>query len=233
LSLCEEALGAVQTRLASVEVRVRPDDDELEDPSDDDWATATRAVTDVDRQVAALRARTDAPPRAPRASWACCGLFGRRAPAALLPRPASLDFVTPFSERQAPTPAAGSRALDPFSESAPAAPLVSPAAAPGGRRGSGRSEGPRTLSQQLAELSPRTAARALAEAPRAPSPTGSLFSSKLPPTTSADEPPLTSPLTPPLTPPLSAVSTRSQNAKPEKVDFRWMPSPPYGQEAPL
>ena len=51
---CEEALDAVQTRLATIEAQVHGvDDDELEDVSDANWASATRAVTDLDRQVAA------------------------------------------------------------------------------------------------------------------------------------------------------------------------------------
>ena len=54
LAACEEALDAVQTRLATIEAQVHGvDDDELEDVSDANWASATRAVTDLDRQVAA------------------------------------------------------------------------------------------------------------------------------------------------------------------------------------
>ena len=89
LAACEEALDAVQTRLATIEAQVHGvDDDELEDVSDANWASATRAVTDLDRQVAALRRRLpplDAPRRAAAATrrsagWACCNLFRRRAP---------------------------------------------------------------------------------------------------------------------------------------------------------
>ena len=82
LAACEEALDAVQTRLASIEAQVRLHgvDDELEDVSDANWASATRAVTDLDRQVAALRRRLppldaprdEPPPRPARAGWACC-----------------------------------------------------------------------------------------------------------------------------------------------------------------
>ena len=81
LAACEEALDAVQTRLASIEAQVRLAgvDDELEDVSDANWASATRAVTDLDRQVAALRRRLppldrqdEPPPRPARAGWACC-----------------------------------------------------------------------------------------------------------------------------------------------------------------
>ena len=59
LAACEEALDAVQTRLASIEAQVRLAgvDDELEDVSDANWASATRAVTDLDRQVAAHEER--------------------------------------------------------------------------------------------------------------------------------------------------------------------------------
>ena len=80
LAACEEALDAVQTRLATLEAQVHGvDDDELEDVSDANWASATRAVTDLDRQVAALRRRLppldrqdEPPPRPARAGWACC-----------------------------------------------------------------------------------------------------------------------------------------------------------------
>ena len=84
LAACEEALDAVQTRLATIEAQVHGvDDDELEDVSDANWARATRAVTDLDRQVAALRRRLppldgvdaprdEPPPRPARAGWACC-----------------------------------------------------------------------------------------------------------------------------------------------------------------
>ena len=81
LAACEEALDAVQTRLATIEAQVHGvDDDELEDVSDANWASATRAVTDLDRQVAALRRRLpppldrqdEPPPRPARAGWACC-----------------------------------------------------------------------------------------------------------------------------------------------------------------
>lgn len=48
LAACEEALDAVQTRLATIEAQVHGvDDDELEDVSDANWARATRAVTDL------------------------------------------------------------------------------------------------------------------------------------------------------------------------------------------
>ena len=216
LAACEEALDAVQTRLATIEAQVHGvDDDELEDVSDANWASATRAVTDLDRQVAALRRRLppvdrqdEPPPRPARAGWACCNLFGRRAPA--LPRPTSLDRITPFNERQAPTPASDLRCLD-----------ASPDAAPvRGRRGfSGRFEP--NLSEQLAQFSPK-----------APSPAESLFSRTLPktsplstPGTSQEAQPPTPPLTPPLTPP------EGTQTKPQVVVGRWLP--PYGQEAPL
>ena len=220
LAACEEALDAVQTRLATIEAQVHGvDDDELEDVSDANWARATRAVTDLDRQVAALRRRLppldgvdaprdEPPPRPARAGWACCNLFGRPE----LPRPTSLDRITPFNERQAPTPASDLRSLD-----------ASPDAAPvRGRRGfSGRFEPSPNLSEQLAQFSPK-----------APSPAKSLFSRTLPktsplstPGTSQEAHPPTPPLTPPLTPP------EGTQTKPQFVVGRWLP--PYGQEAPL
>ena len=221
LAACEEALDAVQTRLATIEAQVHGvDDDELEDVSDANWASATRAVTDLDRQVAALRRRLppldapqdEPPPRPARAGWACCNLFGRRAPAlpAGLPRPTSLDRITPFNERQAPTPASDLRCLD-----------ASPDAAPvRGRRGfSGRFEP--NLSEQLAQFSRK-----------APSPAESLFSRTLPktsplstPGTSQEAHPPTPPLTPPLTPP------EGTQTKPQVLVGRWLPA--YGEEAPL
>ena len=212
---CEEALDAVQTRLATIEAQVHGvDDDELEDVSDANWASATRAVTDLDRQVAALRRRLppldaprdEPPPRPARAGWACCNLFGRPE----LPRPTSLDRITPFNERQAPTPASDLRSLD-----------ASPDAAPvRGRRGfSGRFEP--NLSEQLAQFSPK-----------APSPAKSLFSRTLPktsplstPGTSQEAHPPTPPLTPPLTPP------EGTQTKPQVLVGRWLPA--YGEEAPL
>ena len=220
LAACEEALDAVQTRLATIEAQVHGvDDDELEDVSDANWARATRAVTGLDRQVAALRRRLppldrqdEPPPRPARAGWACCNLFGRRAPALPARRPSGLDRITPFNERQAPTPASDLRSLD-----------ASPDAAPvRGRRGfSGRFEPAPNLSEQLAQFSPK-----------APSPAKSLFSRTLPktsplstPGTSQEAHPPTPPLTPPLTPP------EGTQTKPQVVVGRWLP--PYGQEAPL
>ena len=221
LAACEEALDAVQTRLVSIEAQVRLHgvDDELEDVSDANWASATRAVTDLDRQVAALRRRLppldgvdaprdEPPPRPARAGWGCCNLFGRPE----LPRPTSLDRITPFNERQAPTPASDLRSLD-----------ASPDAAPvRGRRGfSGRFEPAPNLSAQLAQFSPK-----------APSPAKSLFSRTLPktsplstPGTSQEAHPPTPPLTPPLTPP------EGTQTKPQVVVGRWLPA--YGEEAPL
>ena len=164
LAACEEALDAVQTRLATLEAQVHGVDDELEDVSDANWASATRAVTDLDRQVAALRRRLppldaprdEPPPRPARAGWACCNLFGRRAPAlpAGLPRPTSLDRITPFNERQAPTPASDLRSLD-----------ASPDAAPvRGRRGfSGRFEP--NLSEQLAQFASETSSSSSSSTP--------------------------------------------------------------------
>ena len=219
LAACEEALDAVQTRLATIEAQVHGvDDDELEDVSDANWARATRAVTDLDRQVAALRRRLppldrqdEPPPRPAHAGWACCDLFGRRAPALPARRPSGLDRITPFNERQKPT--SDLRSLD-ASPDAPA-PVR-------GRRGfSGRFEPSPNLSEQLAQFSPK-----------APSPAKSLFSRTLPktsplstPGTSQEAQPPTPPLTPPLTPP------EGTQTKPQVVVGRWLP--PYGQEAPL
>ena len=170
----------------------------------------------ISTQVAALRRRLppldaprdEPPPRPARAGWACCNLFGRPE----LPRPTSLDRITPFNERQAPTPASDLRSLD-----------ASPDAAPvRGRRGfSGRFEPAPNLSEQLAQFSPKV-----------PSPAKSLFSRTLPktsplstPGTSQEAHPPTPPLTPPLTPP------EGTQTKPQVVVGRWLP--PYGQEAPL